>query len=190
MNNIKAGYTRVTDVLSPFTGFSKIPAWVLDKAGERGTAVHKMFEDMSTGKEVDEGDANEYASYYQSLCKWIPGKDFLFPMDRLYSEELKITGLIDGIYHENGKFILFDLKTSQHVGRTWQEQLGAYILLLGNIKIDRCEIVQINNKGEEPKIFTFNEDDFHWMQDSFLGCLEVYEKFFSETVEEIDTEKL
>ena len=41
---IKEKYYRVTEVLSPFTGIEFVPKDILQKAGDRGTAVHKMIE--------------------------------------------------------------------------------------------------------------------------------------------------
>jgi hypothetical protein len=193
---IKPGYDRITSILGHFSGYDNVPSFILEQAKQRGTAVHKMYEEMSTGKKASEFNP-AYKGYYDSLCRWMEGKNFLFPIDRLYNDELMITGMIDGIYEDANGLILFDLKTSASIGRTWTQQMGGYLKLLSSISIniDRVEIIQINRKGEDAIITTIccdktNEPMFNLdCMNSFLECWRIFDKFFRHK-EEIDLEKL
>jgi hypothetical protein len=44
-----SGYTRVTEVLSPFSGMDKIPKHIVENAGRRGTLVHTIIEGIVSG---------------------------------------------------------------------------------------------------------------------------------------------
>ena len=45
----KSAYTRVTEILSPFSGLDKIPKHILDNAARRGTRVHDVCESIVKG---------------------------------------------------------------------------------------------------------------------------------------------
>lgn len=44
-----SGYTRVTEVLSQFSGLDKVPKDILENAARRGTKVHNICEAIVTG---------------------------------------------------------------------------------------------------------------------------------------------
>lgn len=196
MDDIKRGYDRITTILGHFSGYDHVPDFVLQKAKDRGTAVHKMFEDMSTGKEPEEFNP-AYKGYYDSLSKWMEGKHFLFPLDRLYNEHYMITGMIDGIYEDEEGLNLFDLKTSASIGKTWTEQMGGYLTLLNGTKItiDNVEIIQIKKDGEFPDIipicsnYNLTSINNTECQVRFLDCWVIFDRFFRKK-DSIDIEKL
>lgn len=194
--DIKPGYDRITSILGLFSGYDHVPSFVLEQAKIRGTAVHNMFEDMSTGRPVQEFNP-AYNGYYESLCRWMKGKKFLFPIDRLYNDELMITGMIDGIYEDTNGLTLFDLKTSASIGKTWTEQMGGYLFLLSsqNITISKVEIIQISKQGNDATIIHICSDDISKQNDimfcerRFLDCWKIFDRFFRNK-QEIDIEKL
>lgn len=193
--DIKPGYDRITSILGHFSGYDLVPSFILDQAKMRGTAVHKMFEEMSTGKEAEDFNP-AYKGYYESLCKWMEGKKFLFPLDRLYNDDLKITGMIDGIYEDKEGLVLFDLKTSASIGKTWVEQMGGYLNLLGGqpISLKKVEIIQIKKNGDDATIIPICSDlskgvEISTCEKRFLDCWRIYDRFFRKK-EELDLEKL
>ena len=42
-------YTRVTEILSPFSGLDRVPKAILKNAADRGTRVHKVCEGIVQG---------------------------------------------------------------------------------------------------------------------------------------------
>lgn len=42
-------YTRVTAILSPFSGLDKVPKHIVENAGRRGTKVHDICEAIVRG---------------------------------------------------------------------------------------------------------------------------------------------
>jgi hypothetical protein len=195
--DIKPGYDRITSILAPFSGYDRVPSFILAQAEHRGTAVHKMFEEMYTGIQAEEFNP-AYKGYYESLCRWMEGRNFLFPLDRLYNDAFMITGMIDGIYEENGELVLFDLKTSASIGKTWTEQMGGYLILLKevNINVKRVEIIRINKKGEDVTTIEICSNtqgkcimDLFNCERRFIQCYEIFDRFFRNK-EELDLEKL
>jgi hypothetical protein len=185
--DIRPGYDRITSILSHFSGFDHVPSFILERAKERGTAVHKMFEEMSTGKQPQEFNP-AYQGYYDSLCKWMERKNFLFPLDRLYNDKLMITGMIDGIYESDDGLVLFDLKTSASIGKTWTEQLGGYLTLLDNtsITINKVEVIKIEKEGKDPYVIDIEKN---LAIQGFYDCWKIFFRFFKGK-ESIDIEKL
>ena len=45
----KPGYTRVTEILSAFSGLNNVPKDILENAGRRGTKVHDICEAIVSG---------------------------------------------------------------------------------------------------------------------------------------------
>src|SRR5690606_3954850 len=98
---IKDGYTRVSTMISPFTGYGNIPEHILENACTRGTIVHEIIEGIIDGigvPELNQIDKNhEISGYIESFMEWY--KDYsgfhAITPERWYDEELMITGKCD-----------------------------------------------------------------------------------------------
>jgi len=190
MNEIKDGYVRVTEVLSPFSGLSKIPAEILKNACIRGTAIHEYADAVIDGliDNVLPDNCNpNWEGYYQSFLAWECRKKFLNKPGRLYCEDHLICGEIDGIYKNDDEVVLFDLKTPLREGKTWNLQLSAYhhLCAKNSIKIDRIVAVKLDKSGKFPSIFEY-EIDFN----SYIDCLNIYNKFFKTKKEDLHLDYL
>lgn len=175
---ILEGYTRVSDILSPFSGYGSIPEHILKQAADRGTSVHQIAEAYVKGVMPLEEDALK--GYIHSFLEWKGDKKIIMP-ERFYDKNLMITGKIDGLYEDtdNGDIVLFDLKTSAKEGKMWALQGAAYSYLaqVNKISIDRIEFVRLPKDGSPAEIYDYsltsdNKVDFHKM-------VEFYHKFFA-----------
>jgi hypothetical protein len=202
---IKEGYTRVTEILRPFSGMGKIDPAVLKNAGSRGTAVHRYIDSVISNEPLFGGIEEDVRAYtnsdehfdkemmkIESMTKsfelWNFGKNFIKKPERFYCDELKITGDCDQIYQDDeGNFILVDFKTSCSEGSTWFLQGSAYSYLakLNKYQIDRIEFVKLLKNGKAPKVYVYEEN-----MDLFRCCLRIYREFFENPKEQIDLDYL
>ncbi len=179
MKNIKE-YTRVTEVLYPFSGLKCVPPEILKNAAERGTKVHEICDALIEQIGMFNID-NKVAGYIESFNHYLPDKNFIEKPERFFCDEHMITGECDAIYQDRKGLVLVDIKTSAKEGKTWNLQGSAYAYLAKKYeyKITRIEFVKLCKEGKEPKIFVY-QYDFQM----FLKCLDVYRKFFNNIKEE------
>lgn len=165
-------YDRVTSVLYPFSGLSKIDKSILKNACDRGTRVHEICDAIMEGIGFE---YDQFGGYYDSFNLWA-NKDFLVKPDRFFCNDYKITGEIDGIYRDGKGLVLFDIKTPYREGKTWKLQASAYAYLARKhgYNITRVEVVKLNKEGKLPTVYTYKEDF-----KKFVCCLDVYREFFS-----------
>lgn len=174
-------YTKVTTILSPFSGLSLIDKNILEHAANRGTFVHKICNSIILGfpYEINLEEANDYekrlyeeaSPYVESFKKWYQDDfDILMP-ERINCDDLGITGEFDGIKGTT----LYDIKTSCNVSKTWPLQLSAYAYLARKkgIKVEKIQIIHLKKNGKEPKVIDY-EENFPL----FIHCYEVYKEFF------------
>lgn len=185
-NAIKPGYLRVTDILSPFSGLSKIDPLILQNAADRGTLVHEIIEGIEQGFPKEEIQDHVFG-YIESYEKWAVGKDFLLAPKRFYENELMITGLVDSIYRDGDGLVLVDYKTPARESKTWAMQASAYSCMCkrNGYDISRIEFVKLDKTGKAPKVFNYLED-----MDMFRKILECYRYFFKEESQETDLDYL
>ena len=174
-------YDRVTSVIFPFSGLTKVDPEILRKAAARGTAVHDYCNCLIAELPCDTID-DTYMGYIDSFNLWAEGKKFLLHPGRWFDDELMITGECDGIYEMDGEFILFDLKTPAKQGSTWNLQGAAYRHLAhkNNLKIDHVEFVRLQRNGKKPTVYGYG-DSF----DEFMMLLTVYRKYFKNNMTEL-----
>lgn len=172
MRNLEE-YTRVTEVLSSFSGLQAVDPVVLQKAADRGTLVHKICDAIIEGIGVPPV-SEEIQGYVESFLKW-PEKTYLPKPDRFFCDELMITGECDAIYKENDSLVLVDFKTPRAPSKTWGLQGSAYAYLAkkAGYVISRIEFVKLDRNGKEPTILVY-EDQFN----DFLAALRMYRLFF------------
>lgn len=177
---IKDGYTRVTDVLYPLSGLSKIDPEVVQRAADRGTLVHKICDAIINDFPYENQITDETQGYIESFLQYLP-RDFIEKPDRFYCDKHMITGECDAIYKdEDGKLVLVDFKTPAAESKTWMLQASAYSYLakLNGFDIQKIEFVRLMKNGKSPKIHVY-EENF----DLYLKCLEVYRYFFKDAKE-------
>lgn len=172
---IKENYTRVTEVLYPFSGLSKIDPHIVKNAAERGSRVHELCDALINDLGILDMD-NKLAGYLTSFEKWAANKEFLVKPSRFYCDKYMITGECDGIYKDGNDLILFDLKTPLRESKTWPLQCSAYAYMArrDGYNIKRVEVIKLCQTGKEPTVYTY-EENF----DLFLKCLDIYRHFFA-----------
>ncbi len=171
---MKDNYTRVTSILYPFSGLSKVDPHILKNAADRGTKVHEICDALMNELGIFEMDDN-ISGYITSFSSWLTGKTFIKKPDRFYCDKLMITGEVDGIYKEGKDLVLFDIKTPVKESQTWELQGSAYSYLakLAGYDIKRIEFIKLDKKGNEPVVFTYKEN-----MELFLKCYDLYKIFF------------
>lgn len=170
-------YTRVSNIISPFTGIEFVPDFVLEPACTRGTSVHLLIEGILQGFEVDVPEALE--GYIAAWRSWADsmGLPFLAAYKtiekRLYCDELGITGQVDLIldnYHA------YDWKTSSKESISWKLQGAAYQYLIEKEYGDKASMTFVHLKPDG----TYSEYRYHNQKEHFevfKKCLELYRYF-------------
>lgn len=168
-------YTRVTDVLYPFSGLTHIDSHILKNAADRGTKIHEICDAIIN--EIGTVQLNpDFSGYIVSFKKWAEHKEFLEKPARFYCDKYMLTGECDGIYKNSSGITLFDIKTSAKEGKTWKLQGSAYAYLarLKGININEIVFVKLDKKGAKPEVFVY-EEDF----ETYKKCMDLYRYFFT-----------
>jgi hypothetical protein len=172
MDEIKPGYTRVSDILKPWTNFDNIPPEILERKRKIGEEVHEAIHMFNCCIPVTyEGEG---ISYFESALNWMQKFKVMIDVDhsetRLYDDELMITGKIDALVkfpHED-EMVMVDWKTSASANKKtkllWQLQgtLYHYLLMKNDYPnlSDRFLFIQLDSDSGLPKIheFTYSSD--------------------------------
>ena len=171
-------FTRVSDILYPFSGLQHIDPDILMNAANRGTRVHKICEAIASGLGEFDMDA-EVMGYVSSFKKWWgDGREIVAMEKRFFCETHELTGQCDFIIKEGDDLIIVDLKTSAKPSKTWRLQGSAYSYLAkkDGYDINKIQFIHLNRDGDEPAVIEYEED---W--DFFLSCLKVYNFFYKPT---------
>jgi hypothetical protein len=209
MSEIKEGYLRVSQVLSAFSGLDKINKDVLQNAANRGTCVHSAIDSIIAGFGIlgIEDEVRAY-SYCENAIEWhdkfVKELDIVMNLiksfeiwnkekgpfkkpERLYDDELKITGEFDLIEDDRGVLTLIDFKTPVAESKTWKLQASGYhILGMSNgIEFDILEFVKLCRKGNKPKSFFYDPNP-----ELFKSVLETYRYFELEGCKDIELDYL
>lgn len=175
-------YVRVTQVLGPYSDFSKIPTDILEAASERGTLVHDLCELYALDSLIEPID-EKIKGYFESFKKWFDKYvyEVISVEERLYDDEYLFTGKYDllcRLKDDITKIVLVDYKTPANSFKTWQLQSAAYMLLLEskNISLDRRLCLQLRKDGSDSNVieYTNHKQD----KDLFIKSLELY-RFFN-----------
>jgi len=118
----------VTQVLAVLGGYEGIPAEILRRAAERGTAVHRATEDYDKGT-LNWGEVSD--EVYGYLSAWQEFRDRVKPEileieGRDYHEKLGYAGTRDRIMILSGKLSVVDLKSSWKLMPATGPQTAAY----------------------------------------------------------------
>lgn len=172
----RENYTRVTQVLYPFSGLSEIDSKVLANAAARGTKVHQICEAIVKGfGEFDVDDVTR--GYVDSFYKWWSlGHDVYMMEQRFWDDELKLSGQLDLIVKTEKGLEIVDLKTSSKPSPTWKAQGCAYAYLAkkAGYEIKNIQFLHLNRYGKQPTIYQYDVDDVF-----FLRIFEVWNYFFN-----------
>ena len=168
-------YTRITEILSPFSGLSKVNEKVLENACWRGTRVHQICQ--SIVEDLGEWDVEpELKGYINSFKSWYQAKPNILEIEkRYYCDDLKITGQIDLIVGTKQNATIIDIKTPSRPSNTWPVQGSAYAYLAvkNGYNIQKIQFLQLFKDGKPAKIHQYER-----CFDFFLKCLHVYRYFF------------
>lgn len=170
-----SNYTRVTEVLYPFSGLASINPETVKNAGTRGTRVHEICESIMKGL-GDWGNDEETKPYVDSFLQWWGDGQKIIEMEkRFYDDSLGITGQVDLIIEEPTGLSIVDLKTSYKPSKTWPLQGSAYAHMARNNGYDIKEIkfLHLNRYGGPPKMYVYEDQ---W--DMYSKCLDVFNYFF------------
>lgn len=171
----RENYTRVTNVLYPFSGLDKIDPKILEHAGERGTKVHKICEGIMEGL-GELGVEEETEGYVTSFKKWWEkGHEIVEMEKRFWCDKHEITGQVDLILKTLEGMAILDLKTSSRPSKTWEAQGCAYAYLakIAGYDIKKVFFLHLNKQGKEPKIYEYKIDDSF-----FFAIYRVWRHFF------------
>lgn len=174
--NARETYTRVTNILYPFSGLEKINPDVVAYAADRGTRVHQICEGIMQGL-GEIGVDDETWGYVESFKKWWSGGVDVVEMEkRFWDDTNKITGQVDLIINTNEGMAVVDLKTSSRPSKTWQGQGSAYAYLakLAGYPIKRVMFLHLNKHGKAPKIYEYPVDDSF-----FFAIYRTWKHFYS-----------
>lgn len=162
---IKAGYTRVTEILGQWHKYDHIDPFVLANKASIGTMVHEEIEAFE--KTIQREPLPQSAQgFFDSYKKW--RKSFPYPFihqeTRLYDEDLKITGQFDAIVDipESKTKHLIDFKcTAQADHKIWPLQAAFYWLLSKSNGIQLspvCYFIKLDKEGFMPTVLTYHID--------------------------------
>lgn len=179
---VDPSYTRITEILNPFTKLHLIDREILAKAAERGTKVHDYCELYMGNLLIEEIDEN-CKNYVNAFIDWFDKtvQNVIFIEKRIYDDDYMITGKADVLLqfknsHEN---ILLDLKTSEIESKTWRLQTAAYAMMIEKhlkIKVHRRACLKLSKYPNKPAKFI---EHFNIKKDTslFFKSLDLY-RFF------------
>jgi hypothetical protein len=177
--NDREKYTRVTNVLYPFSGLDKINVDIVAHAAKRGTKVHQVCEGIVAGLGEYVEDEN-IAGYVESFKQWWQIGHVVVEIEkRFWCDDLKITGQVDFIIKTDDGMAVVDLKTSYKPSKTWPVQGAAYAYLAKkeNYDIKKIYFIHLSKNGKFPKIYEYDVDDSF-----FLAVYRTYMHFFYKEV--------
>lgn len=194
-NSNRIPVPRVTDIISKSMSNEGIIRWanslgfkhlsydkVLNEAADYGTQTHKCIELFLNYREV-----NNPTLAYQNFLSWfrkIEENGFIRPIGTEISMVSEyFGGTADCIMNINGKMVLIDFKTSNHIRIQYFLQLAAYLNLLSHqlgFDIDGVMILQLakDKEGFNEYFLDFsNESNLRFMiacNNIFLGMVMQY----------------
>jgi len=166
------GYTRITEILSPYMDFSHIE-----------TRVHRYC-DLYVKNLLIEPVDEDCKPYIDSFIDWF---DFIVDEviqseQRLFCDRWKITGQIDLILKlkNTDATFLVDIKTQQQKSSSWALQTAAYKYLVEDSstqKITHRGCLMLDSNGQVP---TMIEYKYHKRDIDFFSLAYKLHKYFKE----------
>lgn len=183
---MKDGYTRITQILSPFTGYKSVPKDILAAKAAIGSHAHEIIKGfLESGCLWDIDDSVK--GYVNSMLRfWGDGFPILETETRFYCDELMLTGEPDVIIDGPKGKTLIDWKCSLKENPTWMAQGSGYAYLAEKNGYDIQEIwfIKLDKLGNDPQVIKYKKD-----VPLFMKCFDLYKLFFSkeknETIEDL-----
>lgn len=170
---------------------------VRDSAGDRGTEIHGLIEMRLKGKKIPSHYLNEEDEFkkiltnvdkWRDMCGFKPifFKTDLGPMAEsievvLESKEYGYAGTCDAIgTTDDGKTILFDIKTGKTTKKTMEAQLAAYAhawVEMGGDEPDECFILHVLKSGNVKEKHHMDKETCRSRFEAFVGLLRFYTEF-------------
>jgi hypothetical protein len=180
---IPSGYTRVTEILSPFNDFSNIDPLTLANAADRGQRVHRYCELYSRSLLIEE-PTPDCKPYVDSFIAWFDSyvEDVIYSEIRINCAKYKLSGRLDDVFILKGDTlpILIDKKTPQNPSKSWELQTAAYRILLREelgFHVERRACIILDKFGGKAR---FNEHTNHSVDETrFLNALDLHRFFKS-----------
>lgn len=156
-------------MISYYQDLSNIPADILQKAQDKGSAVH----DVLSGQIPINFIPEEWHPYVAAAASFVTDHKVspLITERRYYDHALLLTGKIDLIAHTADQCILVDWKTSRSPSPWWEMQLQAYIKLIHDYSIDSAIIVHLKQDGSY-STYSYQPNEQIWNE--FLLRLDHY----------------
>lgn len=183
-DTIPNGFTRVTEILKPYSKLDIIAPEVLANAARRGTRVHTYCEMHALNLFVDDYD-EDCKNYVESFKSWydLMVVKLHYNELRLNSAIYRISGKFDMIVQLKGDptdcFTLLDIKTPSIPTMSWNLQTAAYRILIRDemgITIDRRICLMLPKDGARERVIEFKNHEKE--ERLFLNALEIY-RFFN-----------
>lgn len=132
--------------------YKDIPEYILKKAAERGTEVHKDCEFTdATGLEPQTTEGKNYRELR---------KDFnVIANEYTVSDNEYFASNIDCVWEKDGEVILADIKTTSHLDEeylSWQLSIYAYLFELQNPELRVSQLYGVWLKGDKKQLVTIN----------------------------------
>lgn len=129
MEEIKEGYTRVSQIISQWNHLAHIDPHVLENKRRIGSEVHEKIAAESQGIFIPTEE--ETKGYIGSWLAWgkkvNPTAEYEIIEERLYCDELQITGALDAILRIGASSVIIDYKATASVHKkTWALQAAFY----------------------------------------------------------------
>lgn len=181
MSEVKPGYTRCSSIASAFAGYHKIRQEVLDRAGARGTCVHRLIEDEMNDIAISDerwtfmgDDLKGYFASWEHFYEPYKKATVIIQENRIDDDATMLTGEPDLVIMHEGKKILLDWKCSYSVGKHWQLQASGYDYLASTIgiKVDEVYFVKLDKLGKPPIVTKYVPN---WTQ--FFAAYDLYKEF-------------
>ncbi len=167
----------VSTIMNPLSKalYENIDASILNKAADRGMAVHNAIENYILFGIVDIDDANK--GYLDAFIQWYEDKKPkpIVTESRVYHRVLRYAGTGDLIAEIDGKNLLIDYKTSATVNKMLTGvQLEAYSKAYDShgVKVDGKMILHLKSDGKYQEIFYKKNDIENW--EVFCALLKIY----------------
>ncbi len=174
-----ATYPSVTEVLSPWADWSKIPPKVLAHAAARGTRVHAACAAIAMGlwPVVDE----ETEGYVDSFRNWFGAAvaEVVLCEAELVEKAMGYCGhpdLIVRIHGDEGLTVA-DLKTPATKNPLWGPQVAAYrhLATVHGFKVERCMSVRLKKDGSRAIVDEYTPSQQDWAK--FVCALNAWKAF-------------
>jgi len=159
---IKEGYTRVTEILKPWSDFSKIMEKVLENKRQIGCRLHNAIHMYNECLPMDIDDS--IRGYFESFLRWMKQTQatIMFSEKRFYDNDWMITGCIDSVvrFPNEREAVSVDWKTVASLTKegkiSWGYQGAFYHYLMEKNGVpelgDRYLFLQLDKNGGLPLV--------------------------------------